>query len=265
MNEITLINNTAAFRTPATIKTIGDTWGVNLTMPPAYQSVHRKLAALRKMHQATPTTAAFSLLITAHEEDEWAEGLTKLAATETEHRIIREGFEEAQKSLTQRQDYELNSGETYNHIIAQLPVNEVEEDFIEAVQTLGQKVFDVGAAVDFDAEAAHMFRIAGRKLLILQGLNNKNVQNFPSALFGHITEPIPQLVTINNEQQFTQSDLDANHRVGLARQGIKDQGTFITNIALGRKPGIELQVARNWEELVRRSRTYARAGTITRK
>lgn len=151
----------------------------------------------------------------------------------------------------------------FTTVMSHLNIDEVTEQFQEAVTTLGGAAESTETAADADPNALASLREAGRKLLILtnimpsiQILEGRS-QVRTAALFLNLDDlPELQQYRVNGERVNVHTTEDAEaHDIAQAAvmQAQADPSLFLIRAALGAYQGMTFDVARTTEEFERRA------------
>ena len=229
-------------------------WDMKITMPKEYDDWIDKQRKFQEIHAAATEEALGAVLLNSP-ADEWDQIIEEKAGEEQIKGYIRDNYNNIRAAITSRIEQIVKSGSTYDHIIKQLPVDEVEAEFIEAVTILGDAVGDAEASIDRDAEAAARFRVAGRKLMTLPALVPAGYSYRSFVVFTEFGE-LKELTYKKNgrfpELHYTDEDLARHHDVFAARRDANDLGVYLTELAGGKRSGMSLKVARTFAEVQER-------------
>lgn len=166
--------------------------------------------------------------------------------------------------LQQQAANALKSPAQVDHVLKALPLAEVQADYTNAVQTLGDTIEDLAKAIDKDADATATYRSAEKKLQALQ-----HWVTFALDMPGLVAlADLPELWTLETWRgvqgdsariNYTEQDYHTHQRVLSAKQ-TTSTGKQLHLLAQEHWEGITIDLATTHAELVERSHNLAYAG-----
>ena len=244
------------------IKNIERLWDMKITLPDKYHEWADKLAEFERIDREATDESLTAVLMRSPAED-WESIIAERSGREQINTFVRDNATAMKAALKHKADQVIYSPGMYDSIFEQLPVDEVEAEFVDAVMRLGDDYADPQKALDRDAEAAGAFRATGRKLIALPDVAHPLTNNIGAVrryiAFGVFTdvEPLPPLEYSRDRQDspikyYGDKELRAHREVYSARTDAGNGGSYLIDLAAGKLAGMSLKIARDYSEVNRR-------------
>lgn len=252
------------YRGEKSMARVSEIWGVPLSTTGEYADLQDRGEALRGLTSTPPPT--LGELAMQGSPKTLGERVEKVAPAYAAWQMIAAQKDQARQHITDRMKREMDSPAMFDHLLDQLPLAAVEQQFVSAVDSLGQSVYQLASAVDRDAQATADLRESGRKLAALQYLMTRSDNSiYASALYVDISHEHEKLTYGKDgfgrvTEYYDQTALDQHQSLVLLRSGALDTGSGFTAVALGAKPGVKFSLAKSHAELVERSERMRNAG-----
>ena len=245
------------------IDELAKVWDVNLDLGDTYKDKQARLKAWLDVTINAAQHAGLLATLDNTTPDKWEQKLTEYAPELQRNNLINDNRDEIRHALEARRDAELIAPAMYDNIVAQLPVKETQDLFIQHALTLGTAATSAEESLALDPIAGAEFRVAGLKLQTLMMFAD-TIGGFSYGYHGwNAMMEHDELKTLkvdvdgfNTEvkRYYTPEDEALHARVSRAREDRVNQAIFLTNLAQGKYGnGVRLNIATKWETVAQRA------------
>lgn len=237
------------------LNTLADAWDLDLATPAEYRAACDRLAQWKKFAATWHTPNLGDMLDAATGPEEWATVIEDYAVAKAQRDALDtvSGYHDYGRTLATRIILEFNSDAFLDDILAQLPIEEVAEEFTTHARTLGPDAWHHKKAMTTHGATGMEFYRAGAKLHTLAhlagGLTGSGVsapQRPMLAMFadpGTITPLTQERDAIATRTTATAADVQRHKILSDARKQSADFGDLVTRLAQGAFPGVEFAPA----------------------
>ncbi|MCQ9335354.1 hypothetical protein NQ011_01320 [Corynebacterium phoceense] len=238
-------------------------WDVDLDLGDTYKDTQARLKAWLDVTLNAAQQAGLLATLDNTTPGKWEQKLTEYAPELQRNKLINDNRDDIRHALEARRNAALEAPTMFNNIIAQLPVKETQDLFIQHALTLGTAATSAEESLALDPIAGSEFRVAGLKLQTLMMFADtiggfSGGHNGWSAMMEH-DELKTLKVDVDNfglevKRYYTDEDKALHGRVQRAREDRVNQAIFLTNLAQGKYGnGVRLDIATKWETVAQRA------------
>lgn len=253
------------------LRTVQEVWDMIVPRTTRATELQQRMKALTELRDKFPLPN-IAALVSHAEPDEWETIIRDNTEAYVQAQMVGIVYDWNQTSVLNELRAESDKSVQFTTVMSHLNVDEVTDQFLDAVTTLGGAAESTETAVDTDPNALAAMREAGRKLLTLtyimpsmQRLEGRS-QVRTAALFLNL-DALPELQQYRAGGEFVNvhtAEDAAQHDIAQAAvmQAQVDPSLFLIRAALGAYQGMTFDVARTTEEFERRALILDGAGEV---
>lgn len=249
----------------AAYRKLAEAWGVDVQ--DLYTDAHREAVAdLKQWNELTVTVTEPDVhnIITSMDRTKWLSTIKKQSSDAVAARLINDAHNRVSATLDNRVTTTLHDDAAWEHVGSVLDVAKAVDDYQNAVNDLGETVYDAVAAAQANPNAFAVYMATSPKLLWLDALGARWRDS--AALHADIPD-LPDLTFSRDGFGKITKHYD-DHTLNLHRtaQKLRDearQDRFLIDLALGKYPGFSLSTTLHPDKYRARAAKLENAGTST--
>ncbi|WP_066588007.1 hypothetical protein [Corynebacterium provencense] len=245
----TTTNTTTTFDRGTTVLTgeaayrkLADAWGVDVN--DLFTDAHREAVAdLKQWNDLTVTVTEPDVqeIVTSTDRTKWLSTIKKQSSDAVAARLINDAHNRVSATLDNRVTTTLHDDAAWEHVASVLDVDKAVEDYQNAINDLGETVYDAVAAAQANPNAFATYMATSPKLLWLDALGARWRDS--AALHADIPD-LPDLTYSKDgfgkiTKHYDEATLDL-HRTARKLRDEARQDRFLVDLALGKYPGFSL-------------------------
>lgn len=232
----TIITGEAAYRK------LAEAWGVDVQ--DLYTDAHREAVAdLKQWNELTVTVTEPDVhdIVTSTDRTKWLSTIKKQSSDAVAARLIKDSHNRVSATLDNHVTMTLHDDAAWAHVDSVLDVDKAVEDYQNAINDLGDAVYDAVAAAQKNPNAFAVYMAASPKLLWLDALGPRWRDS--AALHADVPDLPPLTYSKDGFGRVTKHYDDHTLNLHRTAQKLRDEARkdqFLVDLALGKYPGYSL-------------------------